>query len=61
MGLCRIRIDKHINPGLSQQLNIEFIIGQVPQKVALVLKQGMIVDGKSLPLPDYPVTPAGAT
>jgi hypothetical protein len=49
-----------INPGLSHELNIEFTIGPVPQPLSLILRQGLIVDGKSLPLPDYPVRPIGS-
>ena|SRR6185436_7718983 len=51
---------KTINPGLSDEFNIEFVIGEVPQPIAMVLEQGFVVEGKSLSLPDYPAEPAGA-
>lgn len=49
----------NIGPGLSSELNVECEVGAVPVPVALVLKQGFIVDGKSLPLADYRANAAG--
>lgn len=49
----------YVGPGLSHELNVEFMIGPVPVPVALVLRQGFIVDGRALPLPDYPLSPIG--
>jgi hypothetical protein len=49
-----------INAGLSHDLNVEYVIGEVPKPAALLFKRGFIVDGKSLPLPDFHVVPAAA-
>ncbi len=48
-----------IAAGLSAELNIECLVGEVPQPVAVLLRQGFIVDGQSLPLPDYQASPGG--
>lgn len=48
-----------IAAGLSAELNIECAVGDLPQPVAVVLRQGFIVDGQSLPLPDYQAVPGG--
>lgn len=50
---------QHVSPGVSAQLHVEFVIGELPQSVALVLRRGLIVDGKSIALPDYPAAPLG--
>lgn len=49
-----------IAAGLSAELNIECQVGDVPQPVAVLLRQGFIVEGQSLPLPDYQAVPGGA-
>lgn len=48
-----------IGPGLSSEFNVECPVGPVPVPIALVLKQGFIVDGRSLPLADYRANAAG--
>ena len=55
--------NKHPKPevvmaGVSQQFAIEFAMGKDPVPVALILDHGVIVDGKSLPLPPYKTAPA---
>lgn len=49
----------NIDPGLSHDLNIEFMAGEIPLPAALILKEGFIVEGKALPLPEFAITPAG--
>lgn len=49
-----------LNPGLSHELYVEYVTGEIPQPASLLLGQGFIVDGRSLPLPEYPVAPAAA-
>ena len=46
-----------VGPGLSEPLWVEYKIGDVPLEVALQFKQGFILDGKPIALPEFIVDP----